>query len=76
MSVVYLLIIDGLGVGAQDDDDEYSDPDGYAKCLQEVDGALPSIIEKLGNDDLLLITADHGNDPCDNNTDHTREFVP
>ncbi|MEX2462764.1 MAG: phosphopentomutase, partial [Balneolaceae bacterium] len=52
------------------------DPIGYANCLMEIDRAIPSIIDKLTSDDLLLITGDHGNDPADDSTDHTREFVP
>ncbi|MEX0944075.1 MAG: phosphopentomutase, partial [Balneolaceae bacterium] len=52
------------------------DPIGYAECLQEIDRAIPKIVEKLTSDDLLLITGDHGNDPADDSTDHTREFVP
>lgn len=52
------------------------DPIGYGKCLEEIDRALPSIINKLSDGDLLLISGDHGNDPADNSTDHTREFVP
>ncbi len=52
------------------------DPEGYAECLQEIDRAIPAILQKLQKEDLLIITSDHGNDPCDNSTDHTREFVP
>lgn len=52
------------------------DPDGYAKALEEIDRALPAILNKLNDDDVLIITGDHGNDPTDNSTDHTREFVP
>ncbi len=52
------------------------DPDGYAECLAEIDRALPAMLEKLTNDDILMITGDHGNDPADDSTDHTREFVP
>jgi len=52
------------------------DPDGYSKCLQEIDRAVPAILQKMQKEDLLIITSDHGNDPCDNSTDHTREFVP
>lgn len=52
------------------------DPEGYARCLEEIDRALPAVIEKLNKGDLLIITGDHGNDPADNSTDHTREFVP
>ncbi len=52
------------------------DPIGFASCLEEIDRAIPAIIGKLSRGDLLLITADHGNDPADESTDHTREFVP
>ncbi|MFU8811759.1 MAG: phosphopentomutase [Balneolaceae bacterium] len=52
------------------------DPEGYARCLQELDRAIPSILSKLQPDDLFLFTSDHGNDPCDDSTDHTREYVP
>lgn len=52
------------------------DPEGYHQCLKEFDAALPAILERLGEDDLLIITADHGNDPTWPGTDHTRELVP
>jgi phosphopentomutase len=52
------------------------DPQGFAGALEEFDRALPKIISKLKNDDLMIITADHGNDPVGKNTDHAREFVP
>lgn len=52
------------------------DPDGYGKALEDFDKRLPEILAKLRKDDLLLITADHGNDPTFTGTDHTREFVP
>ncbi len=52
------------------------DPKGYAGSLEEFDAALPSILSKLKDDDLLIITGDHGNDPCSTSTDHSREFVP
>lgn len=52
------------------------DPGGYAKALEEIDRALPAILSKLNEDDVMIITGDHGNDPTDNSTDHTREFVP
>jgi phosphopentomutase len=52
------------------------DPHGYAEGLQLIDGHLPSLLEALGPDDLLFLTADHGNDPTDGSTDHTRELVP
>ena len=53
-----------------------NDIEGYAKALTEFDKALPSIIGKMREDDLLMITADHGNDPTYKGTDHTRECVP
>ncbi len=52
------------------------DPEGYGKALEEFDARLPEIIAALAEDDLLLITADHGNDPTAPGTDHTREYVP
>lgn len=52
------------------------DPAGYGRCLEEFDRALPAMLDKLGDQDLLMITGDHGNDPADDSTDHTREFVP
>ncbi|MGG2107941.1 phosphopentomutase [Lysinibacillus pakistanensis] len=52
------------------------DPLGYGNALQEFDARLPEITEAMTEDDLLIITADHGNDPTFHGTDHTREFVP
>lgn len=52
------------------------DPQGYGEALQEFDRRLPEIIDALGDEDLLMITADHGNDPTFPGTDHTREYVP
>lgn len=52
------------------------DPEGYAKSLKEFDDSLPIILSKMKEDDLLIITGDHGNDPCSTSTDHSREFVP
>ena len=49
---------------------------GYRDCLEEFDNRLPEIIDNMKSDDLLLITADHGNDPTYTGTDHTREYVP
>ncbi|AXJ14035.1 phosphopentomutase [Streptococcus pluranimalium] len=49
---------------------------GYRDCLEEFDARLPEITELLGDKDLLLITADHGNDPTYAGTDHTREYIP
>lgn len=53
-----------------------NDIDGYAMALSEFDHCLPTIIDKLKSDDILIITADHGCDPGDISTDHTREYVP
>jgi phosphopentomutase len=52
------------------------DPKGYGEALQEFDLRLPEVLNKLKDDDLLIITADHGNDPVHHGTDHTREYVP
>ncbi len=52
------------------------DPIGYGKALEAFDARLPEVLNTLTNDDLLIITADHGNDPTFEGTDHTREFVP
>lgn len=62
-----------------DTDQKYGhrlDPAGYAACLQEFDRAIPALMSKLREDDLLIITGDHGNDPTSDSTDHSREFVP
>ncbi|MCI9435289.1 MAG: phosphopentomutase [Bacilli bacterium] len=52
------------------------DVEGYSKSLSEFDKYLPNIVNSLKLDDLLIITADHGNDPTYIGTDHTRENVP
>lgn len=52
------------------------DVEGYAQALIAFDEALPAILSKLGPDDVIAITADHGNDPTHKGTDHTREYVP
>ena len=52
------------------------DPQGYAKALQQTDHWLCRFLPTLGNDDVLILTADHGNDPTFKGTDHTREYVP
>lgn len=49
---------------------------GYGKAIEEFDNRLEEIVGQLREDDLLLITADHGNDPTAPGTDHTREYVP
>jgi phosphopentomutase len=52
------------------------DPDGFAQALEDIDIRLTKILELLTEDDLLLISADHGCDPTAAGTDHTREYVP
>ena len=52
------------------------DTEGYAKALEHFDTRLPAIIDALNDDDLLIMTADHGNDPTMPGSDHTREYVP
>ncbi|MEX1307406.1 MAG: phosphopentomutase [Eubacteriales bacterium] len=53
-----------------------NDVDGYAKALSYFDERLPNIIELMGDEDLLLIAADHGCDPSTPSTDHSREHIP
>ena len=53
-----------------------NDAVGYGKAIEEIDTYIDDIIENMSNDDLLIITADHGCDPCVAGTDHTREMVP
>lgn len=53
-----------------------NDVDGYAKALKRFDEALENIVGNLKNEDLLMITADHGCDPGDISTDHSREYTP
>ena len=52
------------------------DVDGYAKALAEFDGWLPQLLAAMEPEDRLIITADHGCDPADQSTDHTREYIP
>lgn len=52
------------------------DPEGYARCIEEFDARLPEIMKEMVNDDVLMICADHGNDPTALGTDHTREYIP
>lgn len=62
-----------------DFDSSYGHPrdvEGYKKALEEFDKRVPEILDNLKDDDLLIITADHGNDPTYKGNDHTREFVP
>ena len=51
-------------------------PQGYAQELEDYDQLLQNFLSQLREDDLVIITADHGNDPCHTGTDHTREMVP
>ena len=53
-----------------------NDPVGYAKNLERFDVRLDRFLPRLGPDDLLIVTADHGNDPTTPSTDHSREHVP
>lgn len=52
------------------------DVDGYARAIEDFDARIPELIDAMACDDLLMITADHGNDPTFPGTDHTREYVP
>ncbi|QTU83233.1 phosphopentomutase [Carnobacteriaceae bacterium zg-C25] len=52
------------------------DVKGYAKALEDFDARIPEIMERMQENDLLIITADHGNDPTFTGTDHTREYIP
>lgn len=53
-----------------------NNPQGFYEALKEFDKFLPSFLEKLDDTDIVLLTADHGNDPTTPSTDHSREFVP
>lgn len=53
-----------------------NDPAGYKAALEEVDGRLPEILEALTDEDVLIISADHGCDPTTDSTDHSREYIP
>jgi phosphopentomutase len=52
------------------------DPEGYAAALRQTDQWLASFLPLIGLEDVLILTADHGNDPTFKGTDHTREYVP
>lgn len=52
------------------------DPEGYATALEHFDDRLPEIFDAMRDDDLLILTADHGNDPTFRGSDHTREYSP
>ena len=53
-----------------------NDVEGYAQNLERFDARLSALLPRLRDDDLLVITADHGNDPTTPGTDHAREYVP
>jgi phosphopentomutase len=53
-----------------------NDVEGYAAALEAVDAWVPELLGRLGEDDLVIFTADHGNDPTTPSTDHSREYVP
>ncbi|HEX6262392.1 MAG TPA: phosphopentomutase [Actinomycetota bacterium] len=53
-----------------------NDPVGYARCVEELDVRVPELLEAVGDDGILFLTGDHGCDPTDPSTDHTREYVP
>ena len=52
-----------------------NDPEGFHRCLQEIDAAIPDLLAALGPDDLLVLTSDHGCDPTTPSTDHSREYA-
>jgi phosphopentomutase len=52
------------------------DPHGYARCIAELDARVPELIGAVGERGVLFLTGDHGCDPTDGSTDHTREYVP
>ena len=52
------------------------DPQGYAQCLEQTDQWLGKFLATLATNDILIITADHGNDPTFKGIGHTREYVP
>ena len=53
-----------------------NDPKGFAGALEAIDERIPEMISLLREGDLMILTADHGCDPCDISTDHTREYIP
>ncbi len=52
------------------------DPIGYGKAIEEFDAALPGILDAMQEEDILMLTADHGNDPVHAGFNHTREYIP
>jgi len=68
-----------LFVNLVDSDTKYghrNDVAGYARNLEGIDRRLADLLPEIGRDDLLIVTADHGNDPSTPSTDHSREYVP
>lgn len=62
-----------------DFDSEYGhrrNPEGYGRAIEEFDARLPQIMEAMGEEDILILCADHGNDPVHSGWDHTREHIP
>ena len=53
-----------------------NDAKGYANALEYIDSKLPEIMKSLNDEDILIVTADHGCDPTTESTDHSREYVP
>ncbi len=52
------------------------DPKGYKEALEEFDMRIPEILDSMNDDDIIIFTADHGNDPTYEGSDHTREYIP
>ncbi|ABW19135.1 phosphopentomutase [Alkaliphilus oremlandii] len=52
------------------------DPKGYKRALEDLDKRIPEILESMRDDDIIIFTADHGNDPTYKGSDHTREYIP
>jgi phosphopentomutase len=77
-------LVDGMGPGLcftnlVETDQRFGhrhDTAGFAAALREIDAAVAGWLERLGPGDLLVLTADHGVDPCSGHSDHTREHVP
>ncbi|WP_300384444.1 phosphopentomutase [Clostridium sp.] len=53
-----------------------NDPKGYGNAIEELDKRLPEFFEKMKDEDILMLTADHGCDPTTESTDHSREYIP
>lgn len=53
-----------------------NNPQGYGRDLEQIDAEMAKVVARMGTNDLLMITADHGNDPTSPSTDHSREYVP